>query len=177
MKKYIYILIVLLILALALPFFIKDRDGCPFLSFDSIKTPEISIPDFNNIVEKVTQPFQKNDDKKRDEIIYRWKNAEGVWCYSNQPNPDGHSEVMKASREINVRKMAQEQPKANAEKIKSEGQQKPLADDIKEKPSPETLISPLPILQAPELLKKAQELKKDMDKRNQDMEKFVNEEM
>ncbi len=78
---------------------------------------------------------------------------------------------------MKVMKMPQEQPKEDPEKIKSEGQQKPSAHDIKDKPSLETPISPLPILQAPELLEKAQELKKNMDKRTQDMEKFVDEDM
>ncbi len=178
MKKIIYILIILLVLAFTLSFFIKDRKGRPLISFDPIEVPEISMPDFNKLIEKVTQPFEKNDDDESDDkVIYRWKNSEGVWCYSNQPNPDGDSEIMKANREINVVKMVQEQPKEDPEKVKREGQQKPSAHDIKDKPSPETPISSLPILQAPELLEKAQELKKNMDKRTQDMEKFVDEEM
>lgn len=176
MRKKSKTFIILLVLALTLPFFIKGRDGRPLISFDTIKALEISMPDFGKWIKKVMQPFKKKDDNESgDKVIYRWKNAEGVWCYSNQPNPDGSSEVMKANREINIMKMPQEQPKEDAEKLKSEEKQKSSAHDEKDKPSPGTPISPLPILQAPESLEKAQELKKDLDKRTQDMEKFADE--
>ncbi len=84
---------------------------------------------------------------------------------------------MRASREINVRNMSQEKPKEDTEKLKNAGKQNPSANDVKDKPSPEMQISPFPILQAPELLEKAQQLKKDLDKRTQDMEKFADEDI
>lgn len=175
-KSKAFIILLVLVLALTLPFLIKGRDGRPLISFDTIKALEISMPDFGKWIKKVMQSFKKKDDNESgDKITYRWKNAEGIWCYSNQPNPYGSSEVMNANREINVIDISKEQPKEDSEKLKSEEKQKSSVYDEKDKPSPETPISPLPILRAPELLEKAQELTKDLDKRTQDMEKFADE--
>ena len=98
------ILLVLIVLACA-GFFVKGPGGKPYLSLDALKwwteKAEDKTSDFsavtrklNSIKEKIPEvknPFSKSGGK---DVVYKWKDENGVWHYSDTGNPDGDAEIM-----------------------------------------------------------------------------------
>ncbi len=176
MKKMVFFLIMLLVLTVLLLFFFKGRDGRSLLESDKIRDLRTGLPEhlgLEDLIEKIKQPFENQSGSRKDnEVIYRWKNADGVWCFSNQPNPDGPSEIMQMSKEASVVRMHQPKPKEDAKEVKDKAQQKPSAQDESIVSSPVPSTTAIPLLQAPELIKKAEKLKEQLNKRTQEMEDF-----
>lgn len=76
--KWIYRIFTLAILAaaLAIPFFMKNKQGEPMMSLPEIKdlTPSSLVSNTPNM--------------SSDRTVYKWKDANGVWHYGDQP-PEG----------------------------------------------------------------------------------------
>ena len=92
MKIVLKILLFLLVLGVAAPFFLlKKEDGRPLLSLDDIKAPNLSLPDIAPLVNevKVVMPTTglKEIDKETREI-YKWQDEYGEWHFSDEPRPD-----------------------------------------------------------------------------------------
>ncbi len=76
--KWIYRIFTLIILAgaLAIPFFMKNKQGDPMMSLPEMKdlSPSSLVSNTPNM--------------SSDRTIYKWKDANGVWHYGDQP-PEG----------------------------------------------------------------------------------------
>jgi hypothetical protein len=87
MKLFGKLLIVALILAGLLPFtFLKGKDGRPLMSFDQLKLPEFGVPD---LPDSIDLPAAGGNDGTTDNLVYKWRDAEGVLQFSTQPPPPG----------------------------------------------------------------------------------------
>ncbi len=86
MKLFGKLLIAALVLSVLLPFTIlKGKDGRPLMSFSDIKAPSLSLPSMPDIVSDTKpKPVSGSGD-----IIYKWKDKQGVLHFSSSPPPEG----------------------------------------------------------------------------------------
>jgi len=88
MKIFIKLLILLLILACASPFFIKGPNGTPLMSINQLKLPEFSMPSSNVLKEKIGlfKPSKTTTQKlsKGDIEVFKWRDENGVVHYSDR---------------------------------------------------------------------------------------------
>lgn len=75
MKLFIKLLMFLVVLALAAPFFMKKPDGSPMLTLQSIG--------LKSVVDKVDAVKHEVSAPKTAQV-YRWQDEKGVWHYSDQ---------------------------------------------------------------------------------------------
>lgn len=75
MKLFIKLLMFLVVLALAAPFFMKKPDGSPMLTLQSIG--------LKSVVDKVDAVKHEVSVPKTAQV-YRWQDEKGVWHYSDQ---------------------------------------------------------------------------------------------
>jgi len=152
--KIIRILLLLLILAGTLPFFFPP--GRPLLSWKSIETPklpdiDVSMPSFDSKEEATTRPV----------TVYRWKDSQGGWHYSNQaPEGDVAYERMSVNPDTN---MVPAEPVAQAEAPAPEGQEIQSANE-------EFDYSPEEVLR---LKEKAREARDKMERRYKEQEELL----
>jgi len=90
MKIFIKLLILLLILACATPFFIRGPNGQPLMSLNKLKFPELpsvasikSKSGLFNSTEKSSQAKNKGDIE-----VYKWRDEKGVVHYSDRQGSD-----------------------------------------------------------------------------------------
>jgi len=100
-KLFFKFLLVLLIIALFLPFYIKDKNGKPLLTYHQLNLPDfskyipsLSLPDFGKIFnfrkEKNDKPvlILSREKDHKNSLIYKWKDDNHVWHFSDSC-PDG----------------------------------------------------------------------------------------
>lgn len=88
MKLFIKLLILLLILACAAPFFLKGPNGRPLINLDKYKLPDLLIPsidDFKNTLGLSSSDGNKATVVKKGAIqVYKWRDERGVVHYSDR---------------------------------------------------------------------------------------------
>lgn len=94
MKFFVYLLSIIVIIALLGLFVLKKPDRQPWLIVDdlSIDTQEIEkkVVYYSNKFLAFYENFIKEGDSQVK--IYRWKDSNGNWSYSDDPNSATHSE-------------------------------------------------------------------------------------
>ncbi len=167
------LLILVAILACIAPFLLKGPDGQPFLSTKDLKWPELSkpkLPDVQKIVDKAKDilPEKGSFDTlgnlisgKKKVKIYKWKNKEGAWVFSDQPNPNGTYETMHINPAKDLIHLDVPQ-----DPLEGEITQKDTSYDItkiKEKISSLPFPSTVPINEVPKMIKDAKKTKKELE--------------
>ncbi len=105
LRSFFIVLILLIIVAVAAPFFIKGPDGRPLMTLDRFKrTHDINPPSTKQIKQWGRNTRRKAEnvynrmrpELKTEEItgpptetLYKWKDADGVWHYTDKPPPEG----------------------------------------------------------------------------------------
>jgi len=84
------LLLLILVLAVASPFFLKKPDGTPIMDINEFLKPVQSIK------EKVMPSESKT--------LYRWKDDKGNWQYSDYPPDNNQAESYKVKHNINEMK-------------------------------------------------------------------------
>lgn len=167
MKLFVYLLSIVFIIAVVGLFVFKQPNGQAWLSADDF------VPNTQIISEKINlatnklhavfeRPISKNDSNVR---VYRWKDSNGHWSYSDKPKASVESEEMLFEQENIVVLPAFNVPTIDV-----------LNSNPKEKydnDAPNTLLStPSKVL---ELYKDAKNVQKLMDARQQDISKAIKE--
>ena len=82
------LLLLFLIAAFAIPFLLPIKDGRPLLAFSSIEWPDL---DFAALRSAISLPaFDSTRSSATSEVtFYRWRDADGVWRFSQQSPPAG----------------------------------------------------------------------------------------
>ncbi len=112
MKLFIKLMVLVLIAALAAPFFIKGPDGRPLMEASDFRG---SLADARRSVERqwrsITSRFGRGSGGNTA-TVYRWRDADGNWVYSDQPNPAGNSEQVTVRTDVNVMDLPDAPPPA-----------------------------------------------------------------
>jgi len=110
MGLFIKILLLLVVLALALPFVLKDEQGEPLMTVSDLKQPDMGLgglvermPELTNpmtdkplMAEPETKPAKKTK-------IYSWEDAQGNTHFSNEPPPENQqARLIEINPNINV---------------------------------------------------------------------------
>ncbi|MBV1919149.1 MAG: hypothetical protein KUG73_00590 [Pseudomonadales bacterium] len=199
MKLFSKLMMFVLVAALAAPFFLKGPGGRPLMTLQDLSLPSFGLPGKaagpvevlsgkdegasiqwggskstkNGVLVKATDTEGQLLQEARN-TYYRWKDNEGVWQFTKQPNPNTENFLMKVDPNANiVQSLSQDsidkafgrQPKSETlalgEKAKSKNPL--LPDEGSSIPFPSTI----PIDQIPQLIDQAkgiQELSLDRQK-------------
>ncbi len=116
MKYFTYLAMSVMIIAVTLLFFIKKPNGQPWLSTSVIYSESTEIKDemvalssgaLDSITLAITTASEKitgaTFELENPKPIYKWQDGQGQWHFSDVPNKNGKSEVVKLNpADINV---------------------------------------------------------------------------
>ncbi|MEJ6474959.1 DUF4124 domain-containing protein [Pseudoalteromonas piscicida] len=103
MKAASYLMIMIMLVAVACLFVLKRPDGKPWLSTDAItesveqstaKLKQHSTNAFEQVKSHTQQLVTNEGQEVKESVkVYRWQDENGQWHYSDKPNPAGHSQA------------------------------------------------------------------------------------
>ncbi|OUS24387.1 hypothetical protein A9Q99_24555 [Gammaproteobacteria bacterium 45_16_T64] len=127
MKLFSKLMMFMLVAALAAPFFLKGPSGRPLMTLSDLNLPSFNVSSkVSGPVETLTgedqnawiqwgsgkkgapKPLQSTIDAEGKSIqaakntYYRWKDSEGVWQFTKQPNPNAENFLMKIDPNANI---------------------------------------------------------------------------
>ncbi len=92
MKIFLKLLMALVVLAVIAPFYLKNQQGVPLMSFNDIKMPNLSTPAIpesmksavSGISSKIPSSNMIGSAPEKNEIkVHKWRDRDGVWHFSN----------------------------------------------------------------------------------------------
>lgn len=194
MKLFVKFLFFLVVLALAGPFIMRGPDGKPLMSLKDLSLPEVSMPVPQTPPEKLTgkeedawiawskdkpepkgpkvyiiDPQAKEPPKARAGVYYRWKDSNGIWQFSNLPNPDTPNIVIETNPNENVLQSLSSDKIDTALGRVKEIEPMAVADADEEEDSGLDIPLPttIPITEVPELINQAKAVQEIMNKRTE----------
>ncbi len=155
MKLLLKLLLVLPLLAVALPFLIKGPSGRPLLSFDSFQAPRTivpELPEIKGVLEKARDSLADLAPEKPAKAtrVYKWRDANGTLSFSDRPNPNGSSEQVLVNSNVNILPSSPAKM-GNQQNAENEGVVSCLHMENLQLPSPTSI----PLKQIPQLIKDA----------------------
>lgn len=165
MKFFVYLISIISIIALAGLFIFKQPNGQAWLSVDGF-LPNAQVIDkkINSATSKFQQVFEKFAPEKENNVkVYRWKDSNGHWSYSDKPQaPFESEEILFDPKDIIVL------PAFDAATIDSS---KPNSKEKHDDVSPNSVITtPSKVL---DLYKDANNVQKLMDARQQKVSRAI----
>lgn len=107
MRSLITSMLIVLVIAAVIPFTVPVKDGKPLLQF---KMPTLGTPKLPD----VSLPSLGGEEKRNPEVeVYRWKDANGVWQYSNTPPQGVKYETQTVQADANLIQGLAAQPSAS----------------------------------------------------------------
>lgn len=156
----IKILIVLVILACIGPFILKAPDGKPLMTLDDLKPvfPEVLI----DLLSKNAQRSLKDAAAVNEPIkVYKWQDEAGAWHFSTDPNDADRGEVMELDGNINI--IPALMPRAERDSAAT------TTASVSGMPS----LTTIPIGQAQDVIKSAENLQMTVDSRKAELDKAL----
>jgi hypothetical protein len=84
MKLFIKLMLLVVVAAVAAPFFISGRDGRPILSLDRLRAPHSSAPDIGNTEDSLTENVDETDEVSGKPVeVFKWQDENGAWHFSD----------------------------------------------------------------------------------------------
>jgi len=160
LRLFIVSIILLVVLACVIPFFIKGPDSRKLISADQIKLPEIK---FLKKQPQDTRPVSTSQEKApatKLKKIYKWEDKAGVLHFTDYPNPNGPSQLIMVTPD-------KPDDKPPAPKKQSSWDQK--GKDSDDNPSTFSFPMPLSPTQIKKLKQDAEKVREDIEKRYEDI--------
>jgi hypothetical protein len=95
-KLYYRFLLTIIVLACAMPFVMRGRDGRPLMALSDLKMPALHVPGKDSM-ERLVGTVRDNtplQDNGAVVTVFRWQDDQGIWHFSDDANPDGQSEII-----------------------------------------------------------------------------------
>lgn len=164
MKLFYKLLIMPLLLVCIAPFFIKGPDNRPLMTLDKIKFLNFSIPQLPSLTELILPGVSTRGNTAIPACVekikvYKWKDRDGIWHFSDHKNPDGPCEVFYLPAGDNL---ASPNDSTNSIGEIKTSIQKHLSEINANLPSTKVPLT-LPYTSAAELIKEAQQVKKQIE--------------
>jgi len=120
MRFFAKLLIAALVLAVLLPFtVIKGKDGRPLMNFSDLKMPDLGLPDLPEGVDMPAVDLPAGDSGQ--DIVYKWRDAEGNLHFTSQPPPEGiEYETKGYDPQANLIQSVKPEPKQEKESASAE---------------------------------------------------------
>ncbi len=180
----IRLMIVLLLIAVIAPLFIKDPNGKSLMSLsdwqfdlptslqqmaDKLKAAPVSESTSEWSGVGARQPSTS-----QIKTVYKWQDEDGVWQFSDSPPAAGHAETMTLDGKINTMAALQDQKRVGQ---KREGQESPrsVTADGPAAERPETSLQGLSVSpeSVQEMINTVGNLQQTIDQRKADMDKVT----
>lgn len=145
MKLFIKLLMFLVVLALAAPFFMKKPDGSPMLTLQSIGLKSVADK-VDAVKHEVSVP--------KTAQVYRWQDEKGVWHYSDQAQT-----AVAEKHQVNI---SQNRLK-HLDVV-------PQDDDETQVETPQVVPERASLGDVPQLLKQVEQVKQTAEQRNRVLE-------
>lgn len=156
----IKLMMVSLVLGMAGLFVIKKPDGTPWLTINEFLPNSQSISviteNMSQTLEKVSPP--NNDSKENQHSIYRWRDNNGNWQFSDKPPEGVNAQALQVSGNLN-RDLAEDSQSASA-------------TDTGEKPTPSTPITAFSNSKIQQLIEDTHKAKQLMENRESQLEQI-----
>jgi hypothetical protein len=99
MKLFYKLVIMLLLLTCMAPFFIKGSDNRPLMTLGKLKLVNFSMPQLPSLSALKLPAVSTRGNTAIPAVaekikIYKWKDRDGSWHFSDHKNPDGPYEVL-----------------------------------------------------------------------------------
>ena len=126
LKIFVKLMVLLVVMALAGPFFLRGHDGRPLLTLSDLKLPEFNLSLLRgsdhrsddkpkpwiqwsrdskpNPSQLTPQQLAELNLKEQPNIYYRWRDHNDVWQFSTLPNPHTVNYVVRTDPDANVLK-------------------------------------------------------------------------
>ena len=105
MKLMIKLCVLVLILGLTAPFFIKGPNGRPLFSLPNFSSIQYKVSawwrDLRSDAKQIGNKLSPPEDSKPSKV-YKWQDESGTWHFSEAPNEQGHSEEIWVDPDTNV---------------------------------------------------------------------------
>ena len=89
---FLRMMICIVVIAIAAPFFIPGPNGTPIFTLDMLKFEKPSLPSFGG----------NEDTAGGSQTLYRYQDEQGVWHYTDQPLDQDSAEQIEVSTDINL---------------------------------------------------------------------------
>ncbi len=165
MKFFVYLTSIISIIALTGLFVFKQPNGQPWLSLDGfLPNGQVMDEKINSVTSKLKQVFEKYALEKENNVkVYRWKDSNGHWSYSDKPQAPFESEEILFNPKDIIVLPAFDAPTIDSSKLNS----KEKHDNV----SPNSVITtPSKVL---DLYKDANNVQKLMNARQQKVSKAI----
>lgn len=168
MRLFVKILMAGLVLGVGGLFVIKDMDGRPLLRFDDLRWPAMSLPELPNVkplftkAEDALPPGKSPQD--RVVKVYKWKDAKGVWHFSDAPNPQGASATLDVDPNINVVPGRPADPAGSGD-----GKKGDLSQSSED---PATGPKGMPLGRVPEIMEQTRDIQRRVDDKARKLDQF-----
>ena len=164
MKLFYKLFIMLLLLALIAPFFIKGPDNRPLMTLGKLKLLNFSMPQLPRPTELKLPAVSTRENTAMpagvEKIkVYKWKDRDGIWHFSDHKNPDGPCEVFYLPAGDNL---ASPNDSTNSIGEIKTSIQKHLSEIHTQLPPAKGSLN-MPYTSAEELMKEAQQVKKQIE--------------
>ena len=184
MKLYVKFLLFAMVLAMMGPFLLKGDDGRPLVSFNDVFSDG---DEFSQGFEKMfgllkqfkqfgssalNQPPEDMAPQPSVEgktKVHRWKDAEGVWQYSDANTSGGDSEVVYFDPDTNI---LQYNDLDELKKFQAQSKRKASTSPVAQKSAAPSGMPP--ITQAMDTMQKAQDVQQQIDDRYKKQQDYLN---
>lgn len=103
MKLFIKLGLLILVAAVAAPFFITGQDGEPLMTLDGLRAPALSLPDLSDTAKKLGAGLGDAAREQGEAIeVFKWRDEKGVWHFSETQNQDRTAEKILVNPELNL---------------------------------------------------------------------------
>jgi hypothetical protein len=154
MKIFNKLLILMVLAALAGPFFLKKPDGTPFLNWRDF------IP--QNPLESVKESVVPSPPKK----MYKWKDAKGHWQFGDMPPEGVAAQEMQVKTQINEMKTI-ELPEGFRDEPEQQQAETSRFDPTQKSATP---LSTAPLTEVPKMLDQIEQFQGKLDERQKSLD-------
>jgi len=184
MKLYVKFLLFAIVLAMMGPFLLKGEDGRPLVSFNDVFSDGDEFSQGFDKMFGFLKQFkqfgssalnQPSDDMESQQSVegktkvHRWKDAEGVWQFSDANTSGGDSEVVYIDPNTNI---LQYNDLEELKKFQAQNKRKASASKAVQKSAAPSGMPP--ITQAMDTMQKAQDVQQQIDDRYKKQQDYLN---
>lgn len=165
MKFFVYLISIIAIIALAGLFVFKQPNGQAWLSLDDLlPNTQIINEKIDIVTKKVSEVFDNNQAEIDNKVkVYRWKDSNGNWSYSDKPDASMKNEEIQFDPENIIKLPSIDVPSVNLSNTNSKVKQGSESSNT-------LLTSPSKVV---ELYKDANNVQTLMDARQKKLSKVI----
>ncbi|GLQ33114.1 DUF4124 domain-containing protein [Litoribrevibacter albus] len=159
MKIMIKLMLLALVGAVVAPMLIKGPDGKPLLSWQDF----FSLPSQDSGSASSSDPDVTPQSPSGLTTVYKWKDKEGQWHFSDKPQDHVDNETLKYNPNANIiQSLAKKEEESEVE----------VTPMKVPEPSAGPSLTTVPLTEVPELMDQAKQYQQLLDQRNKTLEQF-----